>query len=271
MSHPSRHRRGASHDVQQQSVEWADENDTGGYYQGYQEQYFHYAYAQGQTPAYGGDTGFSGTTTAPSTWPMDPFTAMSMDHAQQQQQQHDPPLLYSAAPAQDIYGATAAAHEAYGHTQHFTPATDPAALSSGVHDSATSASMADPVYEGKFDEEPLPSFESHKNEDGLYDCGDPDCESGSYDTLRDFKAETSRKHMRTHLKPVICPLSPLCNGWRTAEQRDMIRHVRAHHPAWAARQPNLPQGGFPCDLCKQVFTRKDNLRKHEKDIHGIQA
>lgn len=91
MSHPSRHRRGSNHDVEQQNVEWAaDETDHGGYYQGHQEHDFQYAFAQGQTTVYGGDTGFSGASTTPSTWPMDPVTALPLDHAQQQQQQHNP-------------------------------------------------------------------------------------------------------------------------------------------------------------------------------------
>lgn len=188
------------------------------------------------------------------------------------------PLPYPAAPAQDIYGTTAG-HPGYDHTQFYAPTIDPRVLS-GVHDSTTSASMSDPVYEGKseeeplpdpvyegkFEEEPLPDFESYKKADGLYYCREDGCEPGSYDSLRIFK-----KHMRTHLKPVICPLSLLCGGRRTAEQRDMIRHVRAYHSVWASRQQNLPQEDFVCDICRQTFTRRDNLRKHERDIHGIQA
>ncbi|KAL8381527.1 hypothetical protein RB595_005682 [Gaeumannomyces hyphopodioides] len=273
MSYPSCRRGGAIRDVQQ-SAEWISGNDQGVFHQDYLGHDSQYSYAQGQTPAYGGDTGFSGASTAPSIWSMDPATVLPLDPATvlpldpatvlplDQPLGHPSPLTLSAAPTQHIYSSTTA-HQAYGHAQPHTPIADPAL--SGLGDSTTTTTdMDDPVYAGKFDEEALPDLEVYRGEDGQYHCDEENC-SVSHNNLRNFK-----KHKRTHLKPVICPLSERCGGKRTAEQRDMIRHVRAYHSGWAGKQPNLPQDDFACSICKQEFTRKDNLRKHTK-LHEKQT
>ncbi|KAL8297294.1 hypothetical protein RB601_003290 [Gaeumannomyces tritici] len=262
MSNPSRRRHGAIQDVQL-SAEWTNGTDQGVYYQDYQGHDLQYMYAQGQTPVYGSDTGFSGASTAPSTWSMDPVAVLPLDQPLDQISL----LPFSTAPEQHIYSSTTA-HQTYDHPQLHTP-VDPSPAS--LDGSVSSTDMSDPVYTGKFEEEPLPDLEEYKREDGQYYCNEGGC-SGAYNSLRNFK-----KHMRTHFKPVICPLSELCDndgnpkGRRTAEQRDMIRHVRAYHSAWAKRQQNLPQDDFPCDLCEKTFTRKDNLRKHTKEIHEKKA
>ncbi|EJT78762.1 hypothetical protein GGTG_03860 [Gaeumannomyces tritici R3-111a-1] len=243
MSNPSRRRHGAIQDVQL-SAEWTNGTDQGVYYQDYQGHDLQYMYAQGQTPVYG-------------------IPAQDLGHYGYTGQL----LPFSTAPEQHIYSSTTA-HQTYDHPQLHTP-VDPSPAS--LDGSVSSTDMSDPVYTGKFEEEPLPDLEEYKREDGQYYCNEGGC-SGAYNSLRNFK-----KHMRTHFKPVICPLSELCDndgnpkGRRTAEQRDMIRHVRAYHSAWAKRQQNLPQDDFPCDLCEKTFTRKDNLRKHTKEIHEKKA
>ncbi|SPJ72339.1 uncharacterized protein FTOL_02067 [Fusarium torulosum] len=84
----------------------------------------------------------------------------------------------------------------------------------------------------------------------------------SFDTGRDFN-----KHMKTHDKPVKCKASPNCNVTK-AEQRDMDRHYRTSHRAYAASKGILTEEaacGF--EGCASTFTRRDNLRKHWKKLH----
>lgn len=83
-------------------------------------------------------------------------------------------------------------------------------------------------------------------------CGDV------FDTARDLK-----KHLRKHVTPVICPLSPGCEA-RKAEQADMREHLRVSHTQWARDHPEygVEFGPFYCE-CGQEFSRSDNMTKHQ--------
>jgi hypothetical protein len=76
--------------------------------------------------------------------------------------------------------------------------------------------------------------------------------------------------MKTHNKPVKCKADPSCNVTK-AEQRDMDRHYRTSHRAYAARKGILTEDricGF--EGCASKFTRQDNLVKHWKKFHNYQ-
>ncbi|CAF3447592.1 hypothetical protein SNK03_000883 [Fusarium graminearum] len=80
---------------------------------------------------------------------------------------------------------------------------------------------------------------------------------------RDFN-----KHMKTHDKPVKCKADASCKVTK-AEQRDMDRHYRSSHRAYAASKGILTEDAI-CGFqgCTSKFTRKDNLLKHWKKFHG---
>ncbi|KAI1067998.1 hypothetical protein LB507_004490 [Fusarium sp. FIESC RH6] len=82
---------------------------------------------------------------------------------------------------------------------------------------------------------------------------------------RDFN-----KHMKIHNRPVKCEANPNCNVTK-AEQRDMDRHYRTSHKAYAASKGILTEE-TPCGFegCASTFTRKDNLLKHWKKFHGYE-
>ncbi|EXM30551.1 Zinc finger C2H2-type [Fusarium oxysporum f. sp. vasinfectum] len=78
------------------------------------------------------------------------------------------------------------------------------------------------------------------------------------------------KHMKTHNKPVKCKADPNCNVAK-AEQRDMDRHYRTSHRAYAASKGILTEEricGF--EGCTSKFTRQDNLLKHWKKFHNYE-
>src|SRR5690349_15599253 len=63
-------------------------------------------------------------------------------------------------------------------------------------------------------------------------------------------------HLRSHLLPVHCSW-PGCSH-RAAWQKCMRRHYETHRS----------RRTFQCLLCDEWFTRKCNLRRHEKESHG---
>lgn len=80
-----------------------------------------------------------------------------------------------------------------------------------------------------------------------------------------LRPDGDRKHMRQHVRPVVCPRCP----FSAAEQRDVRRHVeRAHNTLakqlWEVNDP------FACALCAQIFTRKDNLQRHYRRKHSAE-
>ncbi|ETS75098.1 hypothetical protein PFICI_13582 [Pestalotiopsis fici W106-1] len=80
----------------------------------------------------------------------------------------------------------------------------------------------------------------------------------SYSTARDLK-----KHLRTHVFPVICPETDICDI-RKAEQGDMREHLRVNHSDFALNHPEygVDFGPFICPNCEKDYTRPDNLTKH---------
>lgn len=68
------------------------------------------------------------------------------------------------------------------------------------------------------------------------------------------------KHMKQHVKPVLCPK---CEE-RRAEQRDMQRHFEVH-------QPQATRPRFHCPYCDSQFTREDNVPRHLQSAHGVEA
>lgn len=76
--------------------------------------------------------------------------------------------------------------------------------------------------------------------------------------------------MKTHNKPVKCKADSNCNVTK-AEQRDMDRHYRTSHRAYAASKGILTEEricGF--EGCTSKFTRQDNLLKHWKKFHNYE-
>ncbi|CAG7561358.1 unnamed protein product [Fusarium equiseti] len=78
------------------------------------------------------------------------------------------------------------------------------------------------------------------------------------------------QEIETSSIPVKCKADPNCNVTK-AEKRDMDRHYRTSHKAYAASKGILTEE-TPCgfDGCDSTFTRKDNLLKHWKKYHGYE-
>jgi hypothetical protein len=75
------------------------------------------------------------------------------------------------------------------------------------------------------------------------------------------------KHYRNHSKPVYC-LSAGCTN-HFAENKDMHRHMWAHHPM-EAEQLHLPGGArihCPEVSCVYKTNRTDNLKRHCEKMH----
>ncbi|KAK9416380.1 hypothetical protein SUNI508_01797 [Seiridium unicorne] len=125
--------------------------------------------------------------------------------------------------------------------------------------------------EKRFDELPMISAKRLKpGRNGLYRCDrlkkgtDKKCKA-EHKSGRDLV-----RHLRTHDMPVLCPVADPRTGpcqVRTAEQRDMKRHVCVSHPGWAddhQKEYGLNCGPYVCEKCKDEFTRDDNLTRHVK-------
>lgn len=100
--------------------------------------------------------------------------------------------------------------------------------------------------------------------DGLFYCpwGEwrRDAKEKCHDT---FSSNRDRnKHLKTHVKPIPCPYTgcPLS----TAERKEMKRHVETHKPR--ASRPL-----FSCPDCGKMFTRVDNIPRHQESAHGVGA
>ena len=70
--------------------------------------------------------------------------------------------------------------------------------------------------------------------------------------------------MRSHIKPVKCPRC----SYTAAEQKDVRRHVEGAHNKWAKERWRV-NDQFACEICGQLFTRKDNLQKHFRKQHLV--
>lgn len=74
------------------------------------------------------------------------------------------------------------------------------------------------------------------------------------------------KHLKQHDKPLACDF---CTS-RFAHQRDLDRHCVANHRE-EAKGKGLSVERHNCKVkgCKETFSRKDHLRRHMKNKHGI--
>ncbi|KAF8476813.1 hypothetical protein BDZ91DRAFT_843581 [Kalaharituber pfeilii] len=74
------------------------------------------------------------------------------------------------------------------------------------------------------------------------------------------KRHEMRRHFReVHRKPYHCPY-PDCPG-RFSSKKDQKRHVNS--------KLHLNSSLFKCPQCEKGDSRKDNLRTHMRDVHGI--
>ncbi|KAJ4329061.1 hypothetical protein N0V84_000412 [Fusarium piperis] len=53
------------------------------------------------------------------------------------------------------------------------------------------------------------------------------------------------------------------------DPRDLERHYKAKHPKEAADK-GIDMSKIPCEYCEEKFARKDHLKRHEKNQHGIE-
>ncbi|KAJ3453561.1 hypothetical protein MRS44_017808 [Fusarium solani] len=85
------------------------------------------------------------------------------------------------------------------------------------------------------------------------------------------KIREHNRHVKIHEKPISCKADPNCEV-RKAEEIDMVRHYAVAHKYYAA-QKGIRVDPFPCDApgCTEVFTRRDNLRRHYRKRHGESA
>lgn len=141
-----------------------------------------------------------------------------------------------------------------------SPGTD-GDTSSASHDTGSSA-------ERKFEELPMPELgrDEYVIDDVFYcpwSAWYPDDDKHCYHTF--LSARDRHRHMRQHVKPVRCP----CFGCqvRTAEQRDMKRHFEVHELSAARPRFQCPYLGS----CESEFTREDNIPRHLKSVHGVEA
>ncbi|ORY68302.1 uncharacterized protein BCR38DRAFT_521390 [Pseudomassariella vexata] len=91
-----------------------------------------------------------------------------------------------------------------------------------------------------------------KNADGNYYCPWEDCEH------KESRRTELRKHLKKHVKPNTCHIC----GKDTAERRDLQRHILSHHT------PSKDKKKYTCSICNQTFTRDDNLKKHQTNMHS---
>ncbi|KAB5513279.1 hypothetical protein GE09DRAFT_1232063 [Coniochaeta sp. 2T2.1] len=74
------------------------------------------------------------------------------------------------------------------------------------------------------------------------------------------KPHKLRKHQKTHDPSVDCPAEVSC-PFKTAERRDMDRHLWVAHKSYAEHN-NIENPGAKCDRCGKWFTRRYNLQRH---------
>ncbi|KAF7560083.1 hypothetical protein G7046_g4074 [Stylonectria norvegica] len=185
----------------------------------------------------------------------------------------DPNLFFSSdshsvPPAVDPYAAGAGAQwqgnsqQAYYQDQNaanYNTTIDPANL---MYDNAASSSMAQDIVSSAYQNQayaqpPSPPATTSNN----FACNWNGCYK-TFATNRDL-----RKHTKQHEKPISCQAEPTCDV-RKAEQRDMDRHYRNEHRAWA-REHGISTDDSVCEVCGQTCTRPDNLRKHMRNKHGV--
>ncbi|KAL2845026.1 hypothetical protein BJY01DRAFT_214471 [Aspergillus pseudoustus] len=111
----------------------------------------------------------------------------------------------------------------------------------------------------KFEEVEMPSLDHiMASSDGIYHCPYQDCKLTT--TFR--QRHLLKKHTRQHVRPVKCPVNSCLH--RAAGQVDIRRHVESFHKSWAEENLGVVTE-FACKRCGSLFTRKDNLMKHERN------
>ncbi|KAH8847026.1 hypothetical protein MCOR27_009319 [Pyricularia oryzae] len=125
-----------------------------------------------------------------------------------------------------------------------------------------------PTYNGSFVEERFNSLDGldPRSDDRFY-C--EDSEYGPSGCAASCKNISSlRKHLKSHTRPVLCPyVSKGTCQHRTAEQRDMRRHVVSHHSLWAMLN-GIKSDVYDCSQCRIKFTRHDNWLRHVREQHA---
>ncbi|KAK0724495.1 hypothetical protein B0H67DRAFT_107144 [Lasiosphaeris hirsuta] len=98
-----------------------------------------------------------------------------------------------------------------------------------------------------------------RNDAGELVCGFVDSQT-STPCERSFKRGCDlRKHMKNHLRPTMCEFCS--KGF--AENKDLKRHVRAHH----GDEVGGRGADFRCPACSYTTNRDDNLKRH-RDTKG---
>jgi hypothetical protein len=111
-----------------------------------------------------------------------------------------------------------------------------------------------------FDTQELPDKDCFVEQmDGTFRCSWPKCQT----QLKEGQPRgESNKHLRKHVRPVLCP----CCSERRAEQRGMKRHVISSHYSLAMAL-NLDMSRTWCPLCERSYTRYDNCLRHMRKKH----
>lgn len=111
-----------------------------------------------------------------------------------------------------------------------------------------------------FEEDEMPSYKeiAPSPEDGRYYCPWQGCSRSGIPDGRLF-----RKHMRTHHRPVKCPLCEVTG----ANQKDVRRHAEVHHLEWAQKRWEVRK--FVCGSCGKEFKRDDHLKRHRRDRKSV--
>lgn len=68
-------------------------------------------------------------------------------------------------------------------------------------------------------------------------------------------------HFKNHFKPVLCPVNNCATQYRSAEQREMRRHVQEIHAPDTVMRHH-------CPYCPRNFARRDSVRRHLKLLHS---
>ncbi|XWW92861.1 hypothetical protein V2A60_000788 [Cordyceps javanica] len=109
----------------------------------------------------------------------------------------------------------------------------------------------------QYEQEEYPSVDHvlPSAEDGRYYCTYQGCaESFEIPSLL-------RKHVRDHAKPLKCFYYAECR-FRSAQKREMERHMRVHVPDELKTTYKCKQNG-----CGKSYSRRDKLAEHEKKHH----
>lgn len=99
-----------------------------------------------------------------------------------------------------------------------------------------------------------------KDAENMQRCPFPDCD-------REFTHTWEyNKHVKQHERPQKCDVC----GASKAHRRDLDRHYVVHHPDRAlAKGLTVERSNCWVKGCSETFARKDHLKRHLKNKHGI--